>query len=277
MSLRITTNVPSQKAARQLTSNQAKIETSTERLASGLRINKAADDAAGLSVSEMMRNTIRSVRQASRNANDGISLIQTAEGGLNEISNIVIRLRELAVQSSSDTVGANERNFIQTEVTQLTNEIDRIAAVTRWGKTILLDGQTPTFEIQVGINNDDFEDRITFKPSENNATLSGLELEGLDFSEQDSAQSALTLLDDALVRVNEMRSNIGAVETRLVHTIENSAIYEENMTAAMSRIRDTDIAHATSQLASSQVLLNASISTLAQANQAPQSALRLLA
>ncbi|MCB0422207.1 MAG: flagellin FliC [Bdellovibrionales bacterium] len=276
MGMRITTNISAVKAARQLSGNQMNIESATEKLSSGYRINKAADDAAGLSVSEMMRNTIRSVRQASRNANDGISLIQTAEGGLNEIANIVIRLRELGVQASSDTVGENERQFIQTEVTQLTNEVNRIAAVTRWGKTILLDGQTPSFEIQVGINNDDFEDRITFDPSLNNATLDGLDLTGLDFTEQTTAQEALSPLDDALIRVNEMRSNIGAIETRLVHTIENQSIYEENMTAAKSRIRDTDVADATSTLASSQVLLNASISTLAQANSLPQQALRLL-
>ncbi len=276
MGLRISTNLAAIQARRQLFNSQIGMDLAMAQLASGDRINKAADDAAGLSVSEGIRSTIRSIRQANRNANDGVSMVQVAEGGLNEIANLVIRLRELGIQASSDTIGDVERGFIQKEVIQLKEEIDRISAVTRWGDAHLLDGKSGVFEFQVGIFNDDFQDRIAFDSEENNAQLSSLKLDEIDFSEKKSAQSALELLDVALVRVNEMRSNIGAIDTRLHHSISNMLIYEENMSAAKMRIRDTDFAYASSELVRSQILQQAAIATLAQANDNGNMALKLI-
>ncbi|MBK7842731.1 MAG: flagellin FliC [Bdellovibrionales bacterium] len=276
MGLRISTNLAAIQARRQLFSSGIGLDAAMAQLASGDRINKAADDAAGLSVSEGIRSTIRSIRQANRNANDGVSMVQVAEGGLNEIANLVIRLRELGIQASSDTVGDVERGFIQKEVIQLKQEIDRISLVTRWGDAHLLDGKSGVFEFQVGVFNDDFEDRIAFDSEENNAQLSSLKLDEIDFSEKKSAQSALELLDVALVRVNEMRSNIGAIDTRLHHSISNMLIYEENMSAAKMRIRDTDFAYASSELVRSQILQQAAIATLAQANDNGNMALKLI-
>lgn len=276
MGLRISTNLAAIQARRQLFNSGIGLDAAMAQLASGDRINKAADDAAGLSVSEGIRSTIRSIRQANRNANDGVSMVQVAEGGLNEIANLVIRLRELGIQASSDTVGDVERGFIQKEVIQLKQEIDRISAVTRWGNAHLLDGKSGVFEFQVGVFNDDFEDRIAFDSEENNAQLSSLKLDEIDFSEKKSAQSALELLDGALDRVNEMRSNIGAIDTRLHHSISNMLIYEENMSAAKMRIRDTDFAYASSELVRSQILQQAAIATLAQANDNGNMALKLI-
>ncbi|MBK9037987.1 MAG: flagellin FliC [Bdellovibrionales bacterium] len=276
MGLRISTNLAAIQARRQLFNSGIGMDLAMAQLASGDRINKAADDAAGLSVSEGIRSTIRSIRQANRNANDGVSMVQVAEGGLNEIANLVIRLRELGIQASSDTIGDVERGFIQKEVIQLKEEIDRISAVTRWGDAHLLDGKSGVFEFQVGIFNDDFQDRIAFDSEENNAQLSSLKLDEIDFSEKKSAQSALELLDVALVRVNEMRSNIGAIDTRLHHSISNMLIYEENMSAAKMRIRDTDFAYASSELVRSQILQQAAIATLAQANDNGNMALKLI-
>lgn len=276
MGLRISTNLAAIQARRQLFNSGIGLDAAMAQLASGDRINKAADDAAGLSVSEGIRSTIRSIRQANRNANDGVSMVQVAEGGLNEIANLVIRLRELGIQASSDTIGDVERGFIQKEVIQLKEEIDRISSVTRWGNAHLLDGKSGVFEFQVGIFNDDFQDRIAFDSEENNAQLSSLKLDEIDFSEKKSAQSALELLDLALVRVNEMRSNIGAIDTRLHHSISNMLIYEENMSAAKMRIRDTDFAYASSELVRSQILQQAAIATLAQANDTGNMALKLI-
>jgi flagellin len=276
MGLRISTNLAAIQARRQLFNSGIGMDLAMAQLASGDRINKAADDAAGLSVSEGIRSTIRSIRQANRNANDGVSMVQVAEGGLNEIANLVIRLRELGIQASSDTIGDVERGFIQKEVIQLKEEIDRISAVTRWGDAHLLDGKSGVFEFQVGIFNDDFQDRIAFDSEENNAQLSSLKLDEIDFSEKKSAQFALELLDVALVRVNEMRSNIGAIDTRLHHSISNMLIYEENMSAAKMRIRDTDFAYASSELVRSQILQQAAIATLAQANDNGNMALKLI-
>ena len=167
MSMRVATNVSAINAQRSLQTNDRGINSSFEKLSSGSRINKAADDAAGLAISEGLKAQIRSARQAKRNAGDGISLVQTAEGGLNEIGNMIVRLRELGIQAASDTVGDTERQFIDTEVQQLKNEIERIAETTKWGTTNLLDGSTPIFDFQVGIFNNDFADRISFDAANN--------------------------------------------------------------------------------------------------------------
>ncbi|MBC87433.1 MAG: flagellin FliC [Bdellovibrionaceae bacterium] len=276
MSFRVSTNVSAINAQRNLVNSQKHIGESYAKLASGSRINKAADDAAGLAISENLKGQVRSIRQSNRNANDGISMVQVAEGGLNEIGNIIIRLRELGIQAASDTIGQDERGFIDTEVQQLKNEMERIANVTTWGTTKLLDGSSPTFDFQVGIFNNDFEDRISFEASENVATLDSLGLSGLDYTSKEGAQTALEELDAAQLNVNGMRSNLGALQNRLQSTSTNLSVAEENLSAANSRIRDTDVAEASSELTRNNILLQAGVSTLAQANQTNAMALSLI-
>ncbi|MGE0632121.1 MAG: flagellin [Pseudobdellovibrionaceae bacterium] len=276
MGFRVTTNMAAINAQRNLIASQRSLNKSMGQLASGSRINIAADDAAGLAISENLKAQIRSARQANRNANDGISMVQTAEGGLNEIGNIVVRLRELGIQASSDTVGPTERGFIDKEVQQLKAEVQRISAVTTWGTTKLLDGSSPQFDFQVGIFNNAFEDRITFNASENIATLDALGMAGMDYNTKEGAQTSLALLDEAQTRVNSMRANLCALQNRLTSTIDNLAVSEENMNAANSRIRDTDVAAASAELTRNNILLQASTSTLAQANQVNQLALKLI-
>ena len=276
MGLRISTNVASINGQRNLMNSQMKMSNSMSQLSSGSRINKSADDAAGLAISETMRGHIRGMRQANRNANDGISLVQTAEGGLNEIGNIIVRLRELGMQAASDTVGERERSFIDKEVQQLKSEADRIAKTTKWGDTTLLDGSTPNYEFQVGLFNNESEDRIAFTANENVATIDALGLSGIDYTSKEGAQGALTVLDEAQNRVNDSRSNLGALQNRLISTVNNLGVAEENLSAANSRIRDTDVAAASADLAKNQVLLQASTATLSQANGTSQLALQLL-
>ncbi len=276
MGFRVSTNIAAINAQRNLMNSQENISSSLAKLASGSRINKSADDAAGLAISENLKAQIRSSRQANRNANDGISMVQTAEGGLNEIGNIVTRLRELGIQASSDTIGDVERGFVDKEVQQLKDEVQRIANVTTWGTTKLLDGSSPTFDFQIGIYNNESEDRISFLASENVATLDALELGGLDYTSQENAQDALSRLDEAQESVNSMRSNLGALQNRLTSTVNNLQVAEENMSAANSRIRDTDVANASAELTRNNILLQAGTSTLAQANQTSGMALKLL-
>jgi flagellin len=276
MGFRISTNVASVNAQRNLGNSQLAINNSMAQLASGSRINKAADDAAGLAISENLKAQIRSTRQANRNANDGISLVQTAEGGLNEIGNIIVRLRELGIQAGSDTIGDTERSFVNKEVMQLKDELQRIAQVTTWNGTKLLDGSTPTYDIQVGVQNNDFEDRISFIASENTATLDALGIGSIDYASKEGAQTALAQLDEAQTGVNRMRANLGALQNRLVSTVQNLGVFEENMSAANSRIRDTDVANATAEMTRNQILLQGATSTLAQANAKDQLALKLI-
>lgn len=276
MGLRISTNMPALNAQRNLKTSQDSISNSYAQLASGSRINKSADDAAGLAISENLKAQIRSSRQAFRNASDGISMVQVAEGGLNEIGNIIVRLRELGIQASSDTIGDRERGFINKEVDQLKTEMQRIADVTTWGSTKLLDGSSPQFDFQVGINNNEGEDRISFMANENVATLDSLGLVGVDYTSKEGAQTALAQLDEAQYKVNGTRANLGALQNRLQSTLSNLSISDENLSAANSRIRDTDVASASSELAKNNILLQASTSTLAQANQTSAVALKLL-
>lgn len=276
MGMRVSTNVSAINAQRNLVGSQRQINDSMAKLSSGSRINKAADDAAGLAISEGMKAQIRSAAQAQRNANDGISMVQTAEGGLNEIGNIVVRLRELGIQAASDTVGETERGMLNKEVQQLKSEVQRIASVTTWGTTKLLDGSSPKFDFQVGLYNNDIEDRISFNASENVATLDALGLDGIDFSSKEGAQEALGLLDAAQTSVNGTRANLGALQNRLTSTVDNLGVAQENMSAANSRIRDTDVAQASSEMTRNTILLQAGTSTLAQANQSAQLALKLI-
>ncbi len=276
MGFRVTTNMAAINAQRNLVGSQRSMSKSMGQLASGSRINIAADDAAGLAISENMKAQIRSVRQANRNANDGISMVQTAEGGLNEISNIIVRLRELGIQAASDTVGETERGFLDKEVQQLKDEMQRIANVTTWGRTKLLDGSTPAFDFQVGIYNSETEDRISFDASNNIATIDALGLADVSYTTKEGAQAALASLDDAQTTVNGIRANLGALQNRLTSTVDNLAVSEENLSAANSRIRDTDVAQASAEMTRNSILLQASTSTLAQANQVNQMALKLI-
>lgn len=276
MGMRVTTNMAAINAQRNLIGSQRAINDSMAKLASGSRINKAADDAAGLAISEGLRAQIRSANQAQRNANDGISLVQTAEGGLNEIGNIVVRLRELGIQAASDTLGDRERGMLNQEVTQLKEEMQRISAVTTWGTTKLLDGSAGKFDFQVGIFNNAEEDRISFDASTTTATLDSLGLAGIDFGTKEGAQEALGSLDEAQTRISSSRANLGALQNRLTSTVDNLGVAQENMSAANSRIRDTDVAQASSEMTRNNILLQAGTSTLAQANQSTQLALKLI-
>ncbi len=277
MGLRITTNVASLNAQNTLGKSQRTVEKNFAQISSGSRITKAADDAAGLSISERFKSQIRSFRQAGRNANDGISLLQIAEGGLVENSNILNRLRELAIQAASDTIGDTERGFIQKEVDQLTLEIDRISQGTKFGDVQLLNGTANVFEFHVGSGADEFVDRLTFEPGKLNSTSSNLDVEGLDYTSKDSAKDALSRIDVAQTKVNEYRSEIGAVQSRMFSSVNNLQTAEENLSAANSRIRDADIAQSTAEMATNNILLNASTSILQQANAFPAQALKLLA
>jgi flagellin len=274
--IRISTNVASINAQRTMAGGQREIQKSMAQLASGSRITKSADDAAGLAISENLKSQMRSYTQAQRNANDGISLVQTAEGGLNEVSNILTRMRELSIQASSDTVGDRERGFTDKEVQQLKQEMQRIAQTTRFGNTKLLDGSGSEFDFQVGINNKDDEDRIRYDASMTNAQIDNLGVDGFDFTSKEGAQSALEKIDSAQSQVNGYRASLGALQNRLQSTSDNLGVMNENISAANSRIRDTDIAAATSEMTRNSVLLNANTSVLGQANQLPQLALKLL-
>ncbi len=276
MGMRISTNVSSINAQRSMAGAQREIQKSFAQLSSGSRITKAADDAAGLSISETLKATGRSLQQASRNANDGISMVQVAEGGLNEISNIMTRLRELGIQASSDTVGERERGFINKEVQNLVQEADRIAKTTKFSGVNLLDGTGTTFDFQVGLNNDEKLDRISYAASDTNATTDNLGIASIDFSTKEGAQEALNIIDEAQVKSNGYRAGLGALQNRLASTVDNLGVSYENLAAANSRIRDTDIASSTAELTRNNILLNASVSTLAQANASPQMAMKLI-
>lgn len=276
MGLRISTNVASINAQRNLMNSQLIMNQAMARLSSGSRINRAADDAAGLAISENLRAQIRGLRQAGRNANDGISLVQTAEGGLNEISNMLIRFRELAIEAASDTIGDKERTFLDVEYQQLKQEIQRIAEVTRFNGRDLLNGTGGLFQIQVGTHNDDFKDRISFNASASDATLEALGLTPHTIGTKEGAQISIAAVDDALVSVNGMRANLGALQNRLVSTVQNINISDENLSAANSRIRDADIAAESSEMVRNNILLQAGVSVLSQANASQQVALKLL-
>ncbi len=281
MGLRINTNIASLTAQKNLGRTQSALERSLATLSSGLRITRAGDDAAGLAISESLRAQIRGLQQAERNANDGISVIQTAEGALNEIANILIRMRELAVQSSSSGAVSNtERSFLNNEFSSLQSEITRIANATQFGGRTLLDGTlsgtSNALTFQVGINNDSSVDRISL--SVGNSTASGLSITSSNaaVSTATSAQSALATIDSALTSVSTVRGDLGAAQNRLQSTINNLQSSVENLSAANSRIRDVDVAAETAALTRNQVLQQAGIAVLAQANVSSQAALSLL-
>jgi flagellin len=276
MGLRINTNTASLNAQRNLMGTKLNLDKSLERLSSGYRINRAGDDAAGLAISENLRAQIRGLKQASRNASDGVSLVQVAEGSLNEISSILIRLRELAVQAASDTIGPVERQFLNVEYDQLISETDRIADGTEFNGTQLLSGTGSILDFQVGTRNDPNIDRLSFDASKADANSAALGVNLTSVADKASAQNALSAIDQAIVSVSAMRADFGAIQNRLQSTISNLAVSVENMSAANSRIRDVDVAEETAELTRNNILLNAGTSVLAQANSTAQTALSLL-
>lgn len=276
MGLRINTNVASLAAQRNLGINKMNTESNLRKLSSGERITRAADDAAGLAISEKLKGHIRGIRQAKRNADDGISLIQTAEGGLTEISSVLIRLRELSIQAASDTVGDTERGFSDIEFQQLKDEIQRISKSMDFNGRKLLDGTGGLVEIQVGIHNNPTLDRIAYDSTSTDSTLASLGIMSETIFSKEGAQLSLEKIDNALQRVNGVRANLGALQNRLQSTINNLSVTDENFSAANSRIRDVDVAAETADLARNNILNQASVSVLAQANNAPQFALKLL-
>jgi flagellin len=276
MGLRINTNVPSLSAQRSLGINTRNLNDNLRKLSSGERITKAGDDAAGLAISENLKAQIRGMRQAKRNAGDAVSLLQTAEGGMSEISNIIIRLRELSVQAASDTVGTTERGFSDIEFQSLKEEIDRISKSTEFNGIKLLDGTGGKLEFQVGTKNDPILDRLQYDGSRADASVKALGLEIDGVSTKEGAQNALMKLDDALVHINGTRANFGALQNRLQSTQNNLEISDENLSAANSRIRDVDVASETADMTKNNILLQAGISVLSQANQSPNTALKLL-
>ena len=276
MALRISTNVASLNAQKNLFRTNEGLDRSLARLSSGYRINRAADDAAGLAISENLKGQIRGLKQASRNAEDGVSLVQVAEGGLQEMSNMLIRLRELGVQAASDTIGDVERKFLDVEYQQLKSEIQRVAEVTEFNGRDLLNGTGGLMDIQVSTHNDPFKDRISFNASAANATLEALGLTAESLATKEAAQVSLATVDSAMVSVNAMRANFGALQNRLGSTIANLSVAHENLSAANSRIRDTDVAEETSELTRNNILMQAGVSVLGQANQVQQVAMKLL-
>jgi flagellin len=276
MGFRIATNTASQNAQRSLNKISKKSGTTSAQLSSGSRITRASDDAAGLAISEKLRANIRSSQQANRNANDGISMIQVAEGGLEESSNILIRLRELAIQSASDTVGNTERSYTDLEYQQLKNELERISQTTKYNGTNLLDGSSEKLDFQIGSGNNDFQDRITYDPSELNAGLESLLIGDESVNDKTAAQSSLESVDTAINKLSGQRALLGALQNRLITTSSNLETSTENMSAANSRIRDVDYAEATATQTQQNIMKQAGVAVLSQANAAPQQALRLL-
>ena len=278
MSMSIRTNVASLEAQRNLSSTQSMLDSSMARLSSGYRITSAGDDAAGLGVSTQLEAQIASYNQAVRNANDGVSVVQTTEAALDNTANILTRLRELAMESASDGVGDSDRGYINTEATQLQDEMDRVAQTTNFNGTNLLNGSATTLDFHVGVNATSY-DIISFTTLD--ATVSTLfgtnsAQTSIDLSTKDGAVSALSVIDGALAEVSNQRSILGATGNRLQDAISTIQAFTEQLSAADSRIKDVDVAEETSQLARASILQQAGVSVLAQANQQPQLALKLL-
>lgn len=276
MGLRINTNVASLNAQRNLGSTRISMNKSLEKLSSGQRINRAGDDAAGLAISENLKAQIKGLGQAERNAEDGISLVQIAEGALGEVSNILIRLRELSVQAASDTIGGTERKFLNVEFEQLTSEVDRIANSTEFNRVPLLNGTGSVFDIQIGTRNDPISDRLTFDASSADVNVAALGLNLASVSDKISAQNSLTSIDQAIISVSGIRADFGALQNRLQSTVNNIQVSIENLAAANSRVRDTDVAAETAELTKQNILMQAGTSVLSQANSSTNSALSLI-
>jgi flagellin len=274
MGLRVNSNIASLNAQRSLSQTTDRLQSNYRRLSTGLRISTAADDAAGLAISERFRAQIRSTNQAVRNAQDGISLTQTGEGALNEVSNILIRMRELSIQAANATVSSADRNTLNEEFGDLINEIDRIARSTTFNGVNLLDGTGSTLSFQVGTGTTNGIDTIQLNTSDTLASTLGLST--LDIGSAGIPSLAIAQVDDAINLVSRVRGQFGAVQNRLTATIANLQIQVENLSAAESRIRDVDVAIETASLTRNSILQQAAIAMLGQANVQPQAALQLL-
>ena len=274
MGLRVNTNVTSINAQRNLSTVTERLGNNFRRLSTGLRISSAADDAAGLAISERLRSQVRSLEQGKRNANDGISLVQTAEGALNEVSSILTRLRELAIQSSNGSVSNADKETLDEEFQSLVSEVNRIGRSTEFNGIKLLDGSSTSVNFQVGFGTTTNIDTLAVSLAA--ALSTSLALQSLDIGSGGVTTTAITNIDAAINKISSLRGSLGAIQNRLGSTINNLAIQVENLSSAESRIRDVDVAYETAQLTRNNILQQASISVLAQANAQPQSALQLL-
>ncbi|WP_458411845.1 flagellin [Schinkia sp. CFF1] len=271
--MRINHNIQALNAYRNLSANQAMTSKNLEKLSSGLRINRAADDAAGLAISEKMRSQIKGLSQAERNAMDGVSLLQTAEGAMNEMHSMLQRMRELTVQGANDTNETNDRTAIKTELDALSAAFDNIATQTEFNSTKLLDGTFSAKKLQVGANGGQTID-ITL--SDLKAATCGVGTGDLNVSDHTNAQATLVKIDAAIKKISDERSKVGAVQNRLEHTISNLQTSNENLTSAESRIRDADMASEMTEFTKNNILNQSAQAMLAQANQLPQGILQLL-
>jgi len=275
MGLRINTNIASQEVQRNLKASNAAQEAEFSKLSSGKRITKSADDAAGLAIANKINAETKGLRMASRNANDAISLVQVAEGGLNETSSILTRLRELSVQAGSDTVGEAERGFLSMEYEQLVQEADRISKTTTFNGKPLLKGEGDMLQFQVGaFGNED--NRIEFDAGQTDASAESLGIAGSNIRDKSGALDNLERIDVAINKVSAFRANFGSIQSRLNSTINNLDVAVVNQEAARSRIEDVDVAESTAKLASQQIKNAAGTATLAQANSIGNGALRLI-
>jgi flagellin len=276
MGLRIATNIASQSVQKNLKEVSNAGNAELEKLSSGKRITKASDDAAGLAIATNLEAQTKGLRQATRNANDGISLVQTAEGGLAETSNILVRLRELTIQAASDTVGETERGFLNKEFGQLTKEVDRISESTTFNGAQLLNGKGKgQMDFQVGAFAGE-QNKIQFDSSETDASASSIGISGMSISDKGDALDAISGIDAAIEKVSGQRADLGSIQSRLGSTVKNLETQTINQDSARSVIQDVDVAEASAALASDNVVKNAAVSTLAQANSIPMSAMRLI-
>lgn len=277
MGLRIRTNVASQAVQKNLRNSDRVTSESYEKLASGKRITKSADDAAGLGIAKKMEAEVRGYQMAQRNANAGISMIQVAEGGLDESTNIMTRMRELSIQAASDTVGEKERGYLNMEYEQLLSEVDRISKTTSFSGAPLLTGENESgvMDIHVGAYGGE-DNRISVDTESTDATVDSLGIGGTNITSKADAAENLKLIDEAIDKVSGFRANFGSIQSRLQSTISNLDTAVTNTEAARSRIEDVDVASETAKLASNNVMKQAGISTLSQANNLPNSALRLI-
>lgn len=275
MGMRILTNIASVNAQRNLVQNSGGVERSLERLSSGKRINKAMDDVAGLTISETIRGHLAGMAQAERNAANGVSFVQVADAGLTETTNTLVRIRELATQAASDTIGQTERGLVDVEVQQLVKELDRIAQTTEFAGTHLLNGSGKTLDFQIGFRSDE-NSTISYDAGLANATVSALGVSGIGVHDKSDARNTLEKLDSAISKVGNMRANFGAMQSRMGMTVNSLQSAQEALSAANSRIRDADLAKEAADLAKATILQRAGVATLAQANASTSQALKLL-
>ncbi len=276
MGMRVSTNITALRAQQALGGAKRSMDQAMARLSSGSRINKASDDAVGLAISENFKSQIRGIKQANRNAQDGISMIQISEGGLSQISNNLVRLRELAIQAASDTNGDRERGLINTEYQQILTEIDRISGSTEFNGTPLLSGVGESIDFQVNTKNSQEIDRISYNPSKVDASTAALGVNFCEVATKTGAQESLASIDAAINQVNSSRANLGAMQSHLNSVVETLIESEQNIATANSRIRDADIAEESSEFAKQNVLMQSGTAILAQANQQNNLALSLL-